>query len=447
MTVPISRLRRWLADDSYNADQGDLLGTQDPATATETKDKLKKRLLESRVGVLWRGVRDSELIHSLDDLRPGDTFVLPACAEGWNELGHVPPQATIDVAEQAFRTARDRAVLRLHPTLRVQLPDTPVITELLERLTDSEEPLTQVELRRLLRQAVDTLGPDHGDLATTCRNLASPRLGLIRESYPDERGSVLTTRRRVGSTTSWYLPVADEGEDDQSRTSRENPVSLIDHTLHVRDEVIGTVDTLPFDALCDSYRLAANLHDLGKADDRFQAMLRRTDRTDAWLLTGMDSALLAKSDGIPQTPRQRKEARERAGLPEAFRHEMLSVQIVEHGKLIADDNPHRTLVLHLIAAHHGYGRPFAPVVLDTEPPEVTVNRVTLTGAARAEVPLHRIDSGVAERFWRLTRWYGWWGLAYLEAVLRLADQQASADEDAGVFDGGTPSVEAAGAAT
>ena len=33
------------------------------------------------------------------------------------------------------------------------------------------------------------------------------------------------------------------------------------------------------------------------------------------------------------------------------------------------------------------------------------------------------------------------------AVLRLADQQASADEDAGVFDAGTPSVEPVGAAT
>lgn len=249
------------------------------------------------------------------------------------------------------------------------------------------------------------------------------------------------------SVTSWYLPVADEGEDDRSRTSRENPVSLIEHTLHVRDEVIRTVDTLPFDDLCDGYRLAANLHDLGKADERFQAMLRRTDRTDAWLLTGMDSVLLAKSDAMPQTPQQRKEARERAGLPDGFRHEMLSVQIAEHGDLIPADAGHRTLILHLIAAHHGYARPFAPVVMDTESPEVTVNGVTLTGTARSKVPPHRIDSAIAERFWKLTRDYGWWGLAYLESVLRLADQQASADEDAGVFDAGIFSAEPVRAAT
>jgi CRISPR-associated endonuclease/helicase Cas3 len=91
------------------------------------------------------------------------------------------------------------------------------------------------------------------------------------------------------------------------------------------------------------------------------------------------------------------------------------------------------LILHLIAAHHGYARPFAPIVPDAEPPDVTVNAVTLTGPTRVECPPHRLDSGIAERFWTLTRSYGWWGLAYLEAILRLADQQASADEDAGRF--------------
>jgi CRISPR-associated endonuclease/helicase Cas3 len=452
MTVPISRLRRWLTDDSDNADQGDLLGTQDAAAATNEpkkgKDKRKKQLNESRAGVLWRGVRDrnSDLMHPLDELRPGDTLVLPASAEGWNELGHIPPQAAIDIAEQAFRLARDRAVLRLHPILQVQLPESPAIAELLERISDSGEPLTQTELRRLLGQAADNLGPDHRDFASTCRTLARPH-NVVRELYPDERGIVLTTRRRLESTTSWFLPIADEGEDDRSWTSRENPVRLVDHTQHVRDEVIRTVGTLPFDDLTDAYQLAADLHDLGKADDRFQAMLRRTDRTDAWLLTGSDSMLLAKSDSMPTTPQQRKEARERAGLREGFRHEMLSVQIVEHGRLIDADHRHRTLILHLIAGHHGYARPFAPTVMDPQPPDVNVNGVALPASARSKVPPHRIDSGIAERFWKLTRDYGWWGLAYLEAVLRLADQQASADEDAGVFDAGLSAPETVGAAT
>ena len=89
-----------------------------------------------------------------------------------------------------------------------------------------------------------------------------------------------------------------------------------------------------------------------------------------------------------------------------------------------------TLVLHLIASHHGYARPFAPVSLDREPPViegvVAGFAITLAAEARADLtPIHRIDSGLAERFWELTRRYGWWGLAYLEAMLRLADWYGS----------------------
>ena len=108
---------------------------------------------------------------------------------------------------------------------------------------------------------------------------------------------------------------------------------------------------------------------------------------------------------------------------------MLSMQLAEGAAGLPDDAVRRDLVLHLIASHHGYARPFAPVCLDDDPPDVSVSldgiNLSITAGQRKEHPAHRLDSGVAERFWRLTRHFGWWGLAYLEAILRLADWRGS----------------------
>ena len=118
------------------------------------------------------------------------------------------------------------------------------------------------------------------------------------------------------------------------------------------------------------------------------------------------------------------------------------MQLADHCGLVPVDDAARELTLHLIASHHGYARPFAPLVPD---PLVTEGKAELlalnsigihiTFAAverQALPPAHRVDSGVSGRFWRLTRRYGWWGLAYLEAIFRLADWQASRKPGNGV---------------
>jgi len=87
------------------------------------------------------------------------------------------------------------------------------------------------------------------------------------------------------------------------------------------------------------------------------------------------------------------------------------------------------LALHLICAHHGHARPTMPVVLDDAAPGVQVGVVSLDTTQRKSLPsAHQFDSGVGDRFEALMARFGWWGLAYLEAVLRLADAAASVDE-------------------
>ncbi len=98
-----------------------------------------------------------------------------------------------------------------------------------------------------------------------------------------------------------------------------------------------------------------------------------------------------------------------------FRHEfgsLLDIQQEAEFQNLNDDM--KNLVLHLIAAHHGRGRPHF------EPAEAFDPNHKETEAAQIayEVPL---------RFARLQRRYGRWGLAYLESLLRAADYAASAN--------------------
>ena len=144
---------------------------------------------------------------------------------------------------------------------------------------------------------------------------------------------------------------------------------------------------------------------------------------------GMPSA--AKKPSRKATTESEPKASEKfywqlAELPKGFRHELISALIVAQAKTI-ETQTERDLLLHLIASHHGYCRALAPVIPDNDPQQITtiVGEETITYPG-TDCPLAHISDGVARRFWSQTRRFGWWGLAYLEALLRLADQRESA---------------------
>jgi CRISPR-associated endonuclease/helicase Cas3 len=79
---------------------------------------------------------------------------------------------------------------------------------------------------------------------------------------------------------------------------------------------------------------------------------------------------------------------------------------------LGHEHPNRNLILHLIPSHHGNGRPHFK--------EQGYDRDTAINTCQ-EAALHTL-----QRFGHLQARYGWWGLAYLEALLKAADALVSA---------------------
>lgn len=154
------------------------------------------------------------------------------------------------------------------------------------------------------------------------------------------------------------------------------------------------------DGLVDVLALAARLHDEGKRAARWQ----RAFHAPA-------AGFYAKTEGPIAY-----------GILDGYRHELGSLLRIENDerlrKLSEED---RDLVLHVVAAHHGFARPVIGTSgCDDAPPSA------LKGNA-AEIAL---------RFARLQARWGPWGLAWWEALLRAADQQASRDNELRAAEGG-----------
>jgi CRISPR-associated endonuclease/helicase Cas3 len=103
-------------------------------------------------------------------------------------------------------------------------------------------------------------------------------------------------------------------------------------------------------------------------------------------------------------------------LLDGYRHELGSLLRVRNDERIRKlSDEHRDLVLHLIVAHHGFARPvIATSGCEDAPPSA----------------LEETAAEISLRFARLQAQWGPWGLAWWEALLRAADQQASRDNDA-----------------
>ena len=145
----------------------------------------------------------------------------------------------------------------------------------------------------------------------------------------------------------------------------------------------------------DLLALAACLHDEGKRSLRWQRAFNAPK----------DGAYAKTQGPINQS------------LLDGYRHEFGSLLRIENDERVRKlSDEQRDLVLHLIAAHHGFARPVIGTNgCEDAPPSVLEDKA-------AEIGL---------RFARLQVRCGPWGLAWWETLLRAADQLASRDNSEG----------------
>ncbi|MBO2465225.1 type I-G CRISPR-associated helicase/endonuclease Cas3g [Actinomadura violacea] len=400
--VPVGAVRRWLTGQ-----------TDTPVSALEGQpDDLSLPDPGGWIGVRYDGSERAVTPVTVRDINPGDTIVVAAERGGCDRYGWHPASTApvTDIADLAER--RGRPLLRVRPqllhTLSVYHPDlVEEFKDLVDLTSAPEDPPPASSFRRALPRVDDTAAlpflRNLRTLASSCTTVLLPTA--------DGRLSVLLAARGGGLR-------GDEGALESS-TGATKQIGLVEHQAAVAARAKELAHNLGLpEPLSTAVITAARHHDEGKRDKRFQAMLHQRPLR----AYTESSSLLAKSGMDPADRDAFRRARTLAEYPPGLRHEALSARIIQ-ATAPADD-----LLIHLVAAHHGRSRPLLPPVNDPAPDTI---RVDLNGSQFEMTADHGIDWDSPRRFHDLNQAHGRWGLALLEAIVRLADIWCSErDEEA-----------------
>jgi CRISPR-associated endonuclease/helicase Cas3 len=423
MSLPFVTARAWLANQPAR-DFGDTEGAM-PDDSDDSKT-------EGRRALRWKG-DESEIVDA-KGLKPGHTVVVPASYGGIRSgcFDAASTEPVSDRAEQAGLFARAHPVLRLNQLvveklgLSLPLDEPGEVRAILGRLASNDDwPAWKRLWAQRLAKGGDSFAVPGGSPWTVLEAKRVPIADLRRVLQHEESledGVELTT----------------DGDDSYCAG---RAVRLSDHSRDVETfarEYATRCGLGPW--LTEHVAVAAWLHDIGKADWRFQLMLRGGSEVALY----KDETPWAKSAIPPGAREAHRLAQQKSGYPRGARHEVQSLAMLQGQlgiirealvKVDATKEPDLALVLHLVASHHGYCRPFAPAQIDDSPVDVSLDGHesekfgTIDFAATtSRNNLHRLDSPLADRFWSLVAKYGWQELCWLETILRLADHRASEEE-------------------
>jgi CRISPR-associated endonuclease/helicase Cas3 len=233
---------------------------------------------------------------------------------------------------------------------------------------------------------------------------------IERDTEPDESRDnawleslrFVLERNDDGEITRW-LSIQKWRDTSNTENDRAEgwPQALTEHQCWAakRAETIGKRLGLPDDYIA-MLAIAARLHDEGKRAKCWQTAFQ-ADR---------DRKKYSISEDLAKTRGPINQA-----ILSGYRHEFGSLPYVKDDaefKKLSEEL--HDLALHLIAAHHGSGRPL-----------IATDNCEDAPRSMLEERAHE----VALRFARLQKRWGPWGLAWWEALLRAADVQASRDND------------------
>ena len=449
LSVPISAVRNWIrrAAEVPVADIALVLSADAPSWAVGSRESEQRQLRRVR---RWIGRQEglTEEIERLQQIQPGDLIIADPMLGGLQDGTWDPEARPTDSPEEtggdlsgpvddlgdAAQFAYQRgATLRLDRRLfrEHQLPELP-------------SPKQERDASKTPLEAVKGWLSDAASLPAGV--LPDWMSAVVERFSTSERFVVEPVSSDAGPDHDYYVLV-ERSVDSAVLGDFEDALSLTGTTTTLRDHLEGVGDRVAdygsrlglSEELVQDLRLAAELHDLGKVDSRFQAQLH-----------GHDPVRIAQSD--EPLAKSRPGARPRRGQWPPVRHEFGSVALAQANPAVLDRARDPDLVLHLVGTHHGFGRPLPQIKADGRPQPLRAaghfqdGRFRLCPVGEDDSPAQRNNGGalcmsassdlaatplaleMADRFWRLQERYGHHGLAWLEAILRLADHQQSAQE-------------------